>query len=199
MLTQCVPNRFQSIYNIPYRIPLSAHWYRTKYTPVSITYKPLFFQCHYCRFHLRRRCQLYLSLILQVGACLPACLFACVRRCGACFIHLCVYAYVCMLMFFHRFYSFIRLQFNLLSLFLMELLNVSSSTFRRYAGYAVYFIIHAGKTFMCASNQCAPHFTRPLCLPVCLTASRLHFVRFVSARARFATSLSFIPLSFLTI
>lgn len=50
-------------------------------------------------------------------------------------------------------------------------------------------LLYAGKTFMCASNQCGPHSLHTLYL--CLTASRLHFVRVVSA-----VSLSFIPLSY---
>lgn len=77
-----------------YIVLLSAHWYRTKYTPVSITCKPLFFQCHYCRFHLHRRCQLYLSLILQVGACLTACLPVCVGVVRVLYLCVCECVYV---------------------------------------------------------------------------------------------------------
>lgn len=85
----------------------------------------------------------------------------CVRRCG---VRVSVYAHcVCAdvfpsVLFIHS----VRLQFNLLSLFLMELLNVSSWTFRRYVGYAMYFIVYTLAKNICvrASNQC---FT--FCLP----------------------------------
>lgn len=97
MLTQCECVCTEPVAKVStYIVLLSAHWYRTKYTPVSITCKPLFFQCHYCRFHLHRCCQLHLSLILQVGACLTACLPACVRRWCACAIFMCVRVCVCL-------------------------------------------------------------------------------------------------------
>lgn len=62
----------------------------------------------------------------------------------------------------------VRLQFNLLSLFLMELLNVSSSTFRRYVVCMLLLLFY----YTLAKHLCAPQINAPHILspswPPCL-------------------------------